>query len=467
MTADNISSGTARPQGSPAPVPSSSFIYQPLSTESDCTRFVQIEPTRSNEARVSCKLVDIAFGDRPRYEALSYRWGGSEECGLHNPQTILLNSAEFEVGENLYNALRYLRHQSQDRLYWIDAICIDQSNIAERNQQVRIMGQIYFRATTVIIWLGSKYTEYQKHLTPENVQNNPAPTKDDSGASSQVSTDEEETTNGSGVRSEEKQLAEVLLGDEYWNRVWIIQEIAQARVLKVSFGMWDWTWDNFIHFLTAHNLGDFGPLKLNRQLREVRDTGFPICQLFKDHHRAQCKDPKDMVYGLVGLATDVCDFPIDYTKSLIEIWTDTMEYLNGRSLLTAEDIVPMGQLIKTMLMGENCCPLDQVRRLHYEPKADSVPFIDQEYGSDRHIHNKKVFHVTGFMVGFIASTGPSTREIVANMDAVSVWQRALLNNFPSNLEDFISESRIGKRVSRRRKQGQATWYPGSTGSIIA
>lgn len=76
---------------------------------------------------------------------------------------------------------------------------------------------------------------------------------------------------------------------------------------------------NFVHFLTMHNLGDAGPLRLNRQLRETRATGLSICRLFKDHHQALCKDPKDMVYGLVGLARDVCDFPIDYAKSLIEI----------------------------------------------------------------------------------------------------------------------------------------------------
>lgn len=320
MTADNILSDAARPQGSRVPVPPSPFTYKPLSTEAECTRFVQIEPATSDEVPVSCKLVEIAFGDRPRYEALSYMWG---DCELDNSQTILLSGAECHVGENLYNALRYLRHQSQDKLFWIDAICIDQKNTAERNQQVRIMGQIYFRATTVIVWLGSKYTEYQKHLTSENVQTSPAP-QDDSDASSKVSTNEKETTNNSGGRSEERQLAEALLGDEYWNRLWIIQEIARARVLKVSFGTWDWTWDNFIHFLTVHNLGDYGPLKLSRQLREARTTSFPICQLFKDHRQAQCKDLKDMVYGLVGLATDVCDFPIDYTKSLIEICTCIM-----------------------------------------------------------------------------------------------------------------------------------------------
>lgn len=91
--------------------------------------------------------------------------------------------------------------------------------------------------------------------------------------------------------------------------------------------------------------------------------------------------------------------------------TDTMECLNDWGLLTEDEIVPMGQLIKSMLMGEDCCPLDQVRRLHYEAKADSVTFIDEDDQEWPYIRNKKkVFHVTGFMVGFIASTGPSTRE---------------------------------------------------------
>lgn len=288
------------------------YSYMPLSTQSDCTRFVQIEPAQSDNEPISCSLVQIAFGDRPKFDALSYMWGDCEGKKWH---TILLHGIEYRVGENLWDALHHLRRECQGKLFWIDAICIDQDNLDERNLQVSMMNQIYFRAQTVIVWLGSKYAKYQKYLREEELQSNIVQDGDPKSGSS-AKKDEAKFSEAS---PEEKAMAKSLLDDCYWNRLWIIQEIAQARFLKVSFGSWDWTWNNLIHFLAVHNIGDAGPLKLNRQLLGARTTGFSICQLFRDHHQALCKDRKDMVYGLVGLAMDVCDFPIDYAKSLIEI----------------------------------------------------------------------------------------------------------------------------------------------------
>ena len=55
---------------------------------------------------------------------------------------------------NLEAALRYLRDVSVEKVIWIDAICIDQSSIEERNSQVLLMRHIYRNATLVQVWLG-------------------------------------------------------------------------------------------------------------------------------------------------------------------------------------------------------------------------------------------------------------------------------------------------------------------------
>lgn len=267
-------------------MPSSSFFYEPLSTESDCTRFIQIEPVQSDDEPVSCRLTQIAFGERPRFDAVSYMWGDSEPDDWRK---IILNGVEFHLRRNLWEALRHLRNGHDSTLFWIDAICIDQDNLAERNRQVRIMGQIYFRAQTVVVWLGSKYAKYQQHLQSEDLQCTATQTRNaevelDPSTAHQGGIE----TQGTGAWFEEREMAKTLLEDRYWERLWIIQEVAQALVLKLSFGTWDWTWDSLIHFLTMHNLGEVGPLtlplRLNRQLRQARTTGFSICQLFKDHH---------------------------------------------------------------------------------------------------------------------------------------------------------------------------------------
>lgn len=56
--------------------------------------------------------------------------------------------------ENLWWALFYLRHASAARVLWVDAICIDQNQILERNAQVKQMGRVYSQAESVLVWLG-------------------------------------------------------------------------------------------------------------------------------------------------------------------------------------------------------------------------------------------------------------------------------------------------------------------------
>jgi Heterokaryon incompatibility protein (HET) len=86
---------------------------------------------------------------RYEYEALSYAWG---DPTITTPVTI--HGLPFEVTTNLESALRHLRSERNTRTLWIDAICIQQLNHQERDEQIRIMGLIYATALKVVIWLG-------------------------------------------------------------------------------------------------------------------------------------------------------------------------------------------------------------------------------------------------------------------------------------------------------------------------
>lgn len=93
----------------------------------------------------------FVWGD---YSALSYVWGSPDDT-----RTILLNGKEVTIRANLEAALRSLRCEPEFRnglKLWADAICIDQANINERNHEVQHMGRIYGRADTVTVWLGSE-----------------------------------------------------------------------------------------------------------------------------------------------------------------------------------------------------------------------------------------------------------------------------------------------------------------------
>lgn len=69
---------------------------------------------------------------------------------------IQIDSSPLPITANCDAALRSLRLPSQERLLWVDSICIDQTpeGTPERNKQVALMGEIYNQAQDVCIWLG-------------------------------------------------------------------------------------------------------------------------------------------------------------------------------------------------------------------------------------------------------------------------------------------------------------------------
>jgi len=85
------------------------------------------------------------------YEALSYEWGDP-----NSPRhTILLDGQPFKVRKNLFRALECLRDTEVPGALWIDAICINQEDLQERNHQVQMMSRIYRSAQGVRVWLGA------------------------------------------------------------------------------------------------------------------------------------------------------------------------------------------------------------------------------------------------------------------------------------------------------------------------
>ncbi|KAG4433772.1 hypothetical protein IFR05_010739 [Cadophora sp. M221] len=133
------------------PQSSSHFKYKPL-TGSSAIRLVILEAGRGQDP-VKCRLIHVSLDDDPQYEALSYAWG---DPSVTTP--IYLDGKTFSVTENLEAALVNLRDESlgnpKNRVLWIDAICINQLHILERNDQVHRMRRIYGNAVTVLIWLG-------------------------------------------------------------------------------------------------------------------------------------------------------------------------------------------------------------------------------------------------------------------------------------------------------------------------
>ncbi|KAN0102034.1 Heterokaryon incompatibility protein (HET) domain containing protein [Hyaloscypha variabilis] len=397
---------------------SRAFVYQPLDPdeEADSVRLLHIELSTGHDDPLSCSLIHVKFAQKPKYRALSYMWGDEAV-----EAEILLNGVRFRVRQNLWDALHYLRNSEAQRPFWIDAICINQCDVEERNRQLAMMKWIYFRAETVVVWLGKKYSAYQLPNKLRDAKDIVIQESSDR-ATALDTTSERESSDEKTVKITGEELAMVteLCSDGYWDRLWIIQEIGQAAQIEVCFGILAMDWNAFIEMVTLHNSSCEGPLRLNRLLQEKYSGSHTLRKLLQDHRKALCKEPRDKIYGLVGLAADAIGFPMDYNKSLIEIWKDTMIFMNGRGLLPDTDIIPFGRLVKSLLIGD-------------------TPTIED-------INSPRVFKVSGFIVGCILAIGPSTDQIISSLHKADDWAGETQRNFKSDLGEAHREKDILMRA---------------------
>lgn len=123
------------------------FQHQRLEKVFGAIRLITISPQLSAAGLIQCNIVHATISGI-EYVCLSYRWGPPAPVKI-----ILINGKQFAVRQNLFDFLENVRPTWNTSL-WIDAMCIDQSNISERNHQVGQMGVIFSRALTVCVWLG-------------------------------------------------------------------------------------------------------------------------------------------------------------------------------------------------------------------------------------------------------------------------------------------------------------------------
>lgn len=115
-------------------------------------RFVVLNEALSETGKIQCNLAYCSLDDPNMYAALSYTWGSPD---ITTP--ILLNGIEYQVTTNLAAVLERMRCTGYEgSALWIDALCINQQDILERNRQVQLMRKIYERASIVVIWLGEE-----------------------------------------------------------------------------------------------------------------------------------------------------------------------------------------------------------------------------------------------------------------------------------------------------------------------
>ncbi len=123
-------------------------IYQPL----DTIRLFKL--SQDPASRISGQLLPFALNSpsRPDFDVISYVWGPATYS-----KAITINGTSITILESIHQFLSLLPSLDaipQDAWWWIDSICINQTDFSERSAQVAIMGKIYKAASRTIVWLG-------------------------------------------------------------------------------------------------------------------------------------------------------------------------------------------------------------------------------------------------------------------------------------------------------------------------
>ena len=132
-----LSHDNQRDVGEPA-VESQSWrtiVYNDLSAASKEIRILKLKPSKSIDDDPDCVMYTTPVAGAS-FAAISYVWGSPK----HQKQ-MTINGHRISVGRNAHTALRYVRDTQVEKHIWIDALCINQDDLAERSQQVSFMAR--------------------------------------------------------------------------------------------------------------------------------------------------------------------------------------------------------------------------------------------------------------------------------------------------------------------------------------
>lgn len=308
---------------------SSLFTYQSLNGENP-VRFLSLLPSEL-DGTICCEIHNDDLSNHQPYHAVSYTWGPPEPTDL-----IQVSGKQLPVRRNLFLFLRAMVGANSDGLQrlWIDALCIDQNNIEEKNQQVPQMGRIYSGAQSVLIWLGPASDETDSAFDAfENVRKQIDDTQD-RYAMMQPSS----FINAMPTGEEFESSILGLLNREYWTRVWIVQELFLTTRGRVICGPRTMRLEDlekycsnmsFLNMVSCQKLQTSpgfriccraARYKMDRHfggvLRRTKKTAsthhaWALVNWIVDQH---CSDIRDKLYGLLGIAADGPGFVVDYSS---------------------------------------------------------------------------------------------------------------------------------------------------------
>jgi hypothetical protein len=291
---------------------------------------------------LQCELVHVDLDNRPGFEAISYTWRRQ-----NSTENIILDGRRLAVTLAVYEIAKYLQSFTKEKFLWIDAVCINQPDMDEKNIQVPLTKDIFLHAFRVILWLGPQDQVEDAHLARRFLcQLAYSIVKYD--------TDRGKFLDDLRDRKDPGLPAAIKLFSHPWfSRTWVLQEMAVAKNLAVVYGTicLDWPLVEFgieimlDPYTVGFTLMEYRLIELHDRFRYLRTARFmtAVRQHFQSNQgislglllgksiALEATDLRDKIFALLGLLT--VDFyqslAPDYRTPLADVYLDVMCRLLG------------------------------------------------------------------------------------------------------------------------------------------
>ena len=459
------------------------FQHLPL-TASREIRVLVLQPGL-NDSLIYCQLEHVRLDTNPTYEALSYVWGDD----TLNKRIHVNNDLPLMITTSLYNALRSLRHNNKEKRLWADGICINQNDKEEKVKQIALFRDVYTQASRVVTYIGENNASTDRALDlADQISEYIRRYKDDPDRPDMTAAIFEHGIDSLGFPAENDPIWEELrkvFRREWSSRNWIVQESLLNPNMTMYCGRRNIAWNklpNIIHYakegltppMALMSEAEYGTLAksnfsnistgqnthanlaaLNHIRRDIITKGQEktLLDLLEGCLRFDCKDKRDKVYSLLGVASDKRDLNI------------VPNYNNNNTLqnVYTEAAVRIIKVSGSLDILSNVKPKKRVQGLpswvpDWSPVTGS-PISGLLFGIKR--SGNQPYLASGNSTASITNSHESITLQARVLDTI-VWRSATIKNIPEGkdqimLQNWHSKVRASKQYGGGRAANDAFW----------
>jgi hypothetical protein len=402
------------------------YYYSSLQPGTAAYRLLKLERSSTG---ISYQIVTRSLKKPPPYEAISYRWGSSAITSA-----IAIGDTYLGITDSIAAILKAMAPHSGYRYLWIDFVCINQEDLFEKDSQISLMREIYSQAAHVIAYLGDapgndnallqdflpRLPKFLVTASLDRLINQSSPTPFD-----------EDPEGGRAMQR--------LLANDYWSRVWIIQELVLANSISILYGGSAMEWDlfssavrairvqydgswamrldmpNFHQLLMASNR--VGNIVDIQELLRKQGTKLHLSDVVLLSSQSLCTNPEDKVNGLLGLSSNVEDVDVqpDHRRPVAQVYARVT--LNGMrnakftllniAGLWRQPIYPLPSWVPDLSMPTPLYPLDNFQSKYHAGGGQEPQF--------RTLDDMTRLQIQGVLVDRIKAVSATPGNLVSAM----------------------------------------------------